>query len=84
MDIDHIGTHSEPGALTRQIGEQVGSGGQAGWCHTAVGRVRQLVKTASSLQAARSIGASEQADQKMHAVLLSGGKDRCKHSKHSR
>lgn len=61
--------HSELGALTRQIGEQVGGGRQTGWCHAGVGGVRQLVKTSDSLQAARSVGASEETNQKMHAVL---------------
>lgn len=74
------GTHSELDALARQIGEQVGSGGQTGWRHTAVGRVRQLVEAPGSLQAARGTGAGEQAHQKMHAVLLSGANTRCTHT----
>lgn len=66
------GTHRELDALTRQIGEQVGSGGQTSWRHAAVGRVRELVEAPSGKQAACGAGAGEEAHQKMHAVLLSG------------
>lgn len=69
-----MGAHSELGALAGQVGEQVGGGRQTGGCHVGVGRVRQLMKTANSLQTARSIRASEETNQKMHAVLLPRGK----------
>lgn len=71
------GTHSELDALTRQIGEQVGSGRQTSRRHTAVRRVRQLVEAPSSKQAARGAGAGEEAHQKMHAVLLSEANTTC-------
>lgn len=57
-----MGTNSELGALSRQIGEQVGGGRQTGWGHVGVRRVRQLVKTANSLQTALSISAGEETD----------------------
>lgn len=57
-----MGTNGELGALSRQIGEQVGGGRQTGWGHVGVRRVRQLVKTANSLQTALSISAGEETD----------------------
>lgn len=63
-------THSELGALARQVREQVRGGRQTGWCYVGVGRVRQLMKTPNSLQTAGSIRASEESNQEMHAVLL--------------
>lgn len=69
-----MGTHSELGALARQVGEQVGGGRQTGWCHVGVGRVRQLMKTPNSLQTTRSVRASEETNQKMYTILLPRGK----------
>lgn len=62
-------SHCEPGALARQVGEEVGGGRQTGWGHVPVGRARQLVKTPDRLQTAPSIRAGEEADQQMHTVL---------------
>lgn len=67
-------THSELGALARQVGEQVGGGRQTGRWHVGVGRVRQLMKAPNSVQTASSIWASEEANQKMHAILLPTGR----------
>ena len=67
------GTHSELGALTGQVGEQVGGGRQTSCCHGGVGRVRQLMETPDSLQTACSIRAREETNQKMHTILLPGG-----------
>lgn len=44
-----VGTNSELAALARQVGEQVRGGGQTGWGHTGVRRVRQLMEAASSM-----------------------------------
>lgn len=72
-----VGTNSELGALARQVGEQVRGGGQTGWSHTGVRRVRQLMEAASGMKAALSVRAGEQTNQQVHAILQPGITDRC-------
>lgn len=70
----YASTDDELGALAGQVGEQVRGGGQTGQDHVGVLRVRQLMKTPSSMQTELSVGAGEEADQEMHTVLLPRGR----------
>jgi len=58
-----VATDGELGALARQVGEQVGGGGQAGQGHAGLVGLGQLVETLEGQQTPLGLGATHEPDQ---------------------